>query len=400
MTGSSLKSQHAADYAARDGASDAANRPKKPTTIFRGGRNRSYTNLPNSTINDPALGIEGVGALAKLLSLPTDWQMHPWEIRKRWDVGRDKYYSILAKLIEAGYVRAGEMIRGQGGEFVAKEYLVFDTPQLDDDGGGSPPIDDEVPFEHPEAEPPVPPSRPAPPARPVASLPQPGFPHAGEPDTAEPPSGESNNNNNTPPYPPDPEPPPEIGASASGFKSDVPLPDAAPSVAGRGSGPPMEDRGDFGAKPPAALSRMGSAGEERVPTADDFLAAWHRAGGECMAPDRVRRLWLKRDSAARIAALARIPDFVAERRRRSWKLCDAGSYVRDGMWEAFAAKPKFFELDPSMPEWHRWREYYLAQRKPFVVEQMDKLARQKKSFPSERRWPPGAGSNEGGGDAA
>jgi hypothetical protein len=161
----------------------------------------------------------------------------------------------------------------------------------------------------------------------------------------------------------------------------------------------MEDRGDFGARPPAALSRMGGEPEESVPTAEDFLDAWARAGGECMAPDRVRRLWLKRDSAARIEAVARIPDFVAARRAKKWKLCDAGAYVRDAMWAAFSAKPKMFELDPSMPEWHRWREYYLAQRRPFVVDQMDRLARQKKSFPSERRWPPSGGSNEGGGNA-
>ena len=399
MTSTNLKSQHDPRYAGRDGAAAAANKPVKPTTIFRGGHRRAYTNLPNSTINDPNLGLDEVGALARLLSLPTNWQMHPFEIRKRWGVGREKYYRILERLIQAGYVIAGEMIRGEGGEFTAKEYLVFDTPQVNAGDPVDVP-DDDLPYSRPEegggsAEPAPPPATAT-----VASLPQPGFPHTADPDAVEQDDGERIYNNNPPPTPPGPEPPSAETADPGGFKAAVPLPDVAPAVAGQGSGTPTKARGDFGApRPPGAPLEGCEEFARRGPSVEEFLDAWRRAGGACMSPDRVRRAWVKRRDDARRDAVARISDFIADRRRRGWKICDAASYVRDALWEAFAAKPTIFELSPSMPEWHRWRDYYIAQNKPFMVRQMDAMARQNKTFPAQRRWPPGnTSTDESGGD--
>jgi len=380
-----------------DGAARAAARPRKPTTIFRGGHRREYTQLPNKTINDARLGCAHVGALSRLLSLPQDWQMHPWEIKKRWGVGKDGYYSILKVLMDAGYIQRGTMIRGEGGEFVAIEYLVFDEAQVVIDNEPPPDEDDDSADPAPATVPAKTESNGTEPSgvKTVASLPQPGLPDAAGPHAVEPPAGIKNNNINTPPTPQDPKPPPEFADGSTGSKSAGPLHNAAPAVAGHGSGPPMKASGAPGASRPPPVDGDGALGAGGggvcVPTVEEFLDAWGRAGGECISRDRVRKHWirLRAGDADRAAALAFVPDFFADRRRRKWKLCDAARYVQDRPWEGFAARPTIYELDPSMPEWHRWKAYFAAARRPYMVTQMETMARQKKPFPSKDRWPPG-----------
>ena len=372
------RSQHDPANAAHDGAAVAARRPARPTTIFRGGHTREYTTLPNKTINDARLGLDELGALAKLLALPKDWQMHPWEIRRRWDVGRERYYRVIKVLMEAGYIVRGEMIRGEQGSFVAIEYLVFDEAQAVVDS--APPADDDD--DAGDASAPAP-AAPTPPPASVASLPHTGLPHAVEPHAGSPaPEVKKDNINNNPPTPLKPKPPPGNGDIPPEVKSVVPLPNVASPVAGPSSGPPMQNRGN--ASVPAASPTP--AGPPKV---EDFLAAWARARGPCVSEDRVRRIWLRRTDLDRIAALMLLPEFLADRARRKWKLSDAATYLRDRLWQAFPARPAIFEITPNMPEWHRWRKYYLDNGRAFLAEQMDALARQKKSFPSKEQWPPG-----------
>lgn len=371
------RSQHEPANAVHDGAAAAVRRPARPTTIFRGGHTREYTTLPNKTINDARLGLDELGALAKLLALPKDWQMHPWEIRRRWDVGRERYYRVIKVLMEAGYIVRGEMIRGEQGSFVAIEYLVYDEAQAVVDS--APPADDDDAGDAPAPPPAVPTLPPAS----VASLPHTGLPHAVEPHAAGPATEiKKDNININPPTPLKPKPPPENGDIPSEVKSAVPLPNAAPPVAGPGSGPPMKTGGNTSAPAAAPVPVV-------VPKVEEFLAAWVRANGPCVSEDRARRIWLRRVDADRVLALARLPEFLADRVRRKWKLCDAATYLRDRLWLAFSDRPRIFELTPTMPEWHRWRKYYLDTGRTFLAEQMDALARQKKSFPSKEQWPPG-----------
>jgi hypothetical protein len=89
----------------------------------------SFAVIPNITANDDQLSIDALGMLVFLLSKPNDWQVNVANLRKRFDIGRDRVYTILKQLETAGYVGKTQPKKGESNQFCAVEYIVFDTPE-------------------------------------------------------------------------------------------------------------------------------------------------------------------------------------------------------------------------------------------------------------------------------
>lgn len=94
--------------------------------IVRSSLKENFSVLPNHLLNDDRLSADQLGLLVYLLSKPTDWQVQVTELRKRFDVGRDKIRTILACLEQYGYI-SKEQVRAEG-KFATNRYIVSDSP--------------------------------------------------------------------------------------------------------------------------------------------------------------------------------------------------------------------------------------------------------------------------------
>ena len=82
--------------------------------IIRGNIRENFSVLPNDLMNDERLSADALGVLVYLLSKPTDWQVRVTELRRRFDIGRDKVYRILGSMEQYGYlVRESVKTEGQ-----------------------------------------------------------------------------------------------------------------------------------------------------------------------------------------------------------------------------------------------------------------------------------------------
>ena len=96
--------------------------------IFRTKKNREFTTLPNSTLQNVSLSWEARGLLAYLISLPEDWEIHMSELVNRAPSGKDKLARIVKELTQNGYI-VKEHLRGERGRFEDWIYDVHDEPQ-------------------------------------------------------------------------------------------------------------------------------------------------------------------------------------------------------------------------------------------------------------------------------
>jgi hypothetical protein len=101
--------------------------------IIRTARTQGFTVVANSLIEDASLGWDALGLLVYLLSKPDHWQIKPATLAKQRNAGKDKIYSMLKQLREAGYVTFRKYASGH------TDWLVFDTKQDWADGSGNPP---------------------------------------------------------------------------------------------------------------------------------------------------------------------------------------------------------------------------------------------------------------------
>ena len=65
----------------------------------------SYAIIPNATTNHQPLSADALGALVYLLAKPGDWKVIIADLRRRFDLGKDRAYSILKELERVGYVK-------------------------------------------------------------------------------------------------------------------------------------------------------------------------------------------------------------------------------------------------------------------------------------------------------
>ena len=94
--------------------------------IIRSNIRQNFTVIPNEMANDDRLGADTLGLLVYLLTKPNDWKVRVNELRKRFDMGKDKTYRILGNLEQLGYV-IRESVRTEG-KFAETRYIVRDLP--------------------------------------------------------------------------------------------------------------------------------------------------------------------------------------------------------------------------------------------------------------------------------
>lgn len=97
--------------------------------IFRAHGDRSYTKLRNAFLQDRRLSDEARGLIARLLSLPDDWEVTVQSIIASGKAGRDKVYRMLKEAEDLGYIKPDDRERGSGGKLGRQLYFVTDDPQ-------------------------------------------------------------------------------------------------------------------------------------------------------------------------------------------------------------------------------------------------------------------------------
>lgn len=99
------------------------------TTITRKRKGGGYTVLPNEIFEDPRLDFAAIGLLAYLQSRPDNWKIQITNLRDVGLVGRDKVYSLLKVLKEAGYIET-EQSRNANNQFGKVSYVVNDIMKM------------------------------------------------------------------------------------------------------------------------------------------------------------------------------------------------------------------------------------------------------------------------------
>jgi hypothetical protein len=98
-------------------------------TIFRvASRHKPYSQLGNEMLRDKRLTLEQRGALALILSYPTNWTFDiQWLIRE-CGLGRDRARNIIAALTKCGYCQRAAS-RKSDGTIGGYDFLFTDEPQ-------------------------------------------------------------------------------------------------------------------------------------------------------------------------------------------------------------------------------------------------------------------------------
>jgi hypothetical protein len=96
--------------------------------IIRRKHTGNFAVIPNSTTHDARLSADALGVLVYLLSKPSDWLVHMTELRKRFGMGRDRLYNIIAELESCGYVLRSQNRADSSKRFCPVEYIIHDVP--------------------------------------------------------------------------------------------------------------------------------------------------------------------------------------------------------------------------------------------------------------------------------
>lgn len=97
--------------------------------IFRAAGDRGYTKLKNTFLQDRRISDETRGLVARLLSLPDDWEVTVQSIIASGKAGRDKVYRMLKEAEEFGYMQPEKRQRQIDGTLGRQIYVVSDDPE-------------------------------------------------------------------------------------------------------------------------------------------------------------------------------------------------------------------------------------------------------------------------------
>lgn len=106
----------------------------KPKTVFRtDGKNRSYTNIANTLLQDQTIGWDVRGMLCDLLSRPSNWEISAagliamTRVDGKPSVGKALVWRLIKDALSAGYM-AKTVERRKDGTIAAFIYIVSDDP--------------------------------------------------------------------------------------------------------------------------------------------------------------------------------------------------------------------------------------------------------------------------------
>lgn len=81
-----------------------------------------FTMVPNRMLNDARLALDEKGLMSWFLSLPPDWTVVPAHVRKEQNIGRDKFYRMIKRLVDAGYMDV-DKVRSEDGTIIGVQYV-------------------------------------------------------------------------------------------------------------------------------------------------------------------------------------------------------------------------------------------------------------------------------------
>lgn len=91
-------------------------------------KNKGYSVINNTGLNDPNLSFKAKGILAYLLSKPDDWHCVPADLQKNSADGQKSIYSGLQELRKNGYM-IKRPIRNDKHVIIEWEEVLYETPQ-------------------------------------------------------------------------------------------------------------------------------------------------------------------------------------------------------------------------------------------------------------------------------
>lgn len=89
-----------------------------------------YTLMGNTFLKDTRLSCKAVGLLAKMLSLPDNWDYSVSGLSKICKEGRDAIRNTINELINYGYIIREEQCRNNG-QFGSAKYIVDSSPMVE-----------------------------------------------------------------------------------------------------------------------------------------------------------------------------------------------------------------------------------------------------------------------------
>jgi len=89
-----------------------------------------YSVIPRSYAQSGNLSLEALGLWTYLMSRPPDWELHVNDIRRRFNVGRDKAYRIIHELRDAGHLIGRTKKRNDKGQWVNDPYIFYELPKF------------------------------------------------------------------------------------------------------------------------------------------------------------------------------------------------------------------------------------------------------------------------------
>lgn len=96
------------------------------TKFVKTKKERNYTVLDNTFIQDASLSWKAKGLMTYLLSLPDDWEIHLSEIEKHSTDGKAALRSAINELKEHGYLRAEQ--KRKDNRFAEMIYVIIENP--------------------------------------------------------------------------------------------------------------------------------------------------------------------------------------------------------------------------------------------------------------------------------
>ncbi len=100
--------------------------------VFRVKKNKNFTTMCNIHLRDKNLSLKAKGMLSIFLSLPDEWHYSVKGLAEICQEGPDCIRSVLKELEAAGYLKR-KRTRRENGQLGDAEYLIYETPQRDDD---------------------------------------------------------------------------------------------------------------------------------------------------------------------------------------------------------------------------------------------------------------------------
>lgn len=105
--------------------------------VIRVERTKNYTVMANYHLRDQRLSLKAVGLLSKMLSLPEGWDYTVAGLASICKEGKTAIRAALVELEGAGYMKRRQT-HAEDGEFSTNEYVIFESPQQEEDAEEAP----------------------------------------------------------------------------------------------------------------------------------------------------------------------------------------------------------------------------------------------------------------------